>query len=138
VAVLGVACHAAINQQGLPWPCSWSGNEAKLDRFKEVLFHTTSRILVKTCVVGYSIHVILCFFHSRQQQLIIGYQTFWLPCSSPYQWYMPITKHNLYLLHEEDTEKKQVVGIKCYMHALPVSGAVHAMSQSYAEERFPC
>ena len=31
--------------------------------------------LVKTCVIGYSVHVI-AFFHSYQQQLIIGNQTF--------------------------------------------------------------
>ena len=34
--------------------------------------------------------MLFCVFHSHQQQLIIGNQTFRLPCSSPHQWYIAI------------------------------------------------
>jgi len=95
---------------------------------------------VKTCVVGYSIHVFPCFF-SHQHQLIIGNQMFWLPCSSPHQWY--IASYNAHNNTQRNRKKQVFMQFKilvgnCYIHALPVSGETHAISRSYAWERFPC
>ena len=59
-------------------------------------------------------HVVV-FFHSHQQQLIIGNQTLRPPCSSPHQWYMTITitKHKTFK-YIKKTQKKQFELNTCF------------------------
>ena len=98
--------------------------------------------LVKTCVVGYSIHDIPC---SSLTPTAIDYResNISVTMQQPSSVVHNMLKYTQSLNTQRKHRKKagvqfNVLAGNCYIHALPVSGSACAISRLYTWERSPC